>query len=67
MKNIETETKPWIERPKLTQFEIALIERIFKLGFDYHTLSDSGKQTYNELCSILGVSNPEEIESEVSK
>ena len=62
MENIETE----IERPKLTQFEIALIERIFKLGFDYHRLSASGKETYKELCSILGVSNPEEIESEVS-
>ena len=57
------------EQPKLTQLEIALIERIFRLGFDYDKFSTNGQQTYKEICSILGVANPEEItmdaESEV--
>lgn len=58
-----------LEQPKLTQLEIALIERIFRLGFDYDRFSTNGQQTYKEICAILGVANPEEIaldaESEV--
>ena len=51
-----------LEQPKLTQLEIALIERIFRLGFDYHRFSTNGQQTYKEICTILGVANPEEIQ-----
>lgn len=51
-----------LEQPKLTQLEIALIERIFRLGFDYDRFSTNGQQTYKEICAILGVANPEEIE-----
>ena len=51
-----------LEQPKLSQLEIALIERIFRLGFDYDRFSTNGQQTYKEICAILGVANPEEIE-----
>ena len=54
-----------LEQPKLSQLEIALIERIFRLGFDYDRLSTNGQQTYNEICAILGVANPEEIDEEI--
>ena len=51
-----------LEQPKQTQLEIALIERIFRLGFDFDRFSTDGQQTYKEICTILGVANPEEIQ-----
>ena len=57
-----------LKQNKLSQLDsvillpIALIERIFRLGFDYDRFSTNGQQTYKEICEILGVANPEEIQ-----